>query len=88
MRIDDVIKNNQYVCFSGEYGINTIDLGNENIEVNNIEYQKTVKFKELKDIDKAAYNYIKSNGADGAENEDVLVYIVDDGIIYAPVFWQ
>ena len=88
MRISEEINNHQYVCYSGECAVNTIDLGNEDVEVNGINYQGTIKFKDLEAIDKAAYDYIKFNGADGAENDDVLIYTVDDGKIYAPEFWQ
>lgn len=88
MKINDVINSHQYVCFVGEYDIRTIDLGNEEPEFDNIVYQKTVEFKDLEKIDKIAYDFIKSNGADDADNDEVHIWNADGGIIYVPEFWQ
>lgn len=88
MKISDVINNHQYVCWEGVQAITTIDVTRNDDEFNNIRYIKTILFKDLKGEYPEAYDYIKENGAEDTEDDNVNVYDIDGDILFVCEFWQ
>jgi len=88
MKIRDIINNHQYVCWEGSMAINTIDITRNDENYTNIEYIKTVKYKDFKDEYPEAYEYIKANGAEDADDDNIDIYVIDGDNLYVCEFWQ